>query len=547
MELGNLWNMKPVENYDTKFNDKKTSMFSSGNLLTQLLVSQALLDSNQFKILSFEKLDNLKKEQVELHQHINNISKSIELERRIKKISKSLENINLKNSRNSILYLERQRQGNDDKISRLSSLVEDLKFKEINMKKIILQHTAAVLNKGIQNIESTPTPTTPVNHHYSDNIALLESELNHVSSKVDYLLSDYCSCTNIPSHPLQKIQLLDQQLAVVYKSMNQIDDNENKQKLLSIEKERDILLSKLVDMELKSTKLLATMTSYSGRQRALKFELLQFKGESIELQIWDRLREKQEYTNIPPAPALITAVDTNQYKQQLKEQSLFYEANIEQQNITLEQDSQQCRQLELDCQRLNLEKSNLDDLIKEKSKVLDQQDNQISRLNADIRNQKQVKNEPYRPESNQEKERLKKVFAAREEEWTQHTHSMEDSFDELLENFDKLTNTAIEFDSHRMRYDRTVDELNQNIHQLELELIEEKVKRIGCSQSEPTTTASLRKEFRILVADIKRSHQERMDQEAQEIKRLQSQLQELQDSNANHKFTGYSMAIQTDF
>ncbi|KAI9260962.1 hypothetical protein EDC94DRAFT_503461, partial [Helicostylum pulchrum] len=185
-----------------------------------------------------------------------------------------------------------------------------------------------------------------------------------------------------------------------------------------------------------------------------------------------------------------------------------------------------------DCQRLNLEKSNMDNLIKEKSRALDQQDNQISRLNADIRTQKQ--------------ERLKKVFAAREEEWTQHTHSMEDSFDELLENFDKLTNTAIEFDSHRMRYDRTVDDLNQNIHQLELELIEEKVKRIGCSQSEPTTTALLRKEFRVLVADIKRSHQERMDQEAQEIKRLQSQLQELQDSNANHKFTGYSMAIQTD-
>lgn len=61
MELGNLWNMKPVENYDKKFNEEKTSMFSSGNLLTQLLVSQALLDSNQFEILSFEKLDNLKK------------------------------------------------------------------------------------------------------------------------------------------------------------------------------------------------------------------------------------------------------------------------------------------------------------------------------------------------------------------------------------------------------------------------------------------------------------------------------------------------------
>lgn len=62
MELGNLWNMKPVENYETKYNTQEsTSMFSSGSLLTQLLVSQAILDSNEFEILSFEKLDDLKK------------------------------------------------------------------------------------------------------------------------------------------------------------------------------------------------------------------------------------------------------------------------------------------------------------------------------------------------------------------------------------------------------------------------------------------------------------------------------------------------------
>lgn len=142
-----------------------------------------------------------------------NISKSIELERRIKNISKSLENINLKNSRNSVLYLEKQRQGNEDKINQLSRLVEELKTKEINMKKVILQHTAAVLNKGIQSIESISI-TAPVNHHHHDNIDLLESELNQISTKVDYLLSAYCSCTNIPKHPLEKIHLLDQQLAV---------------------------------------------------------------------------------------------------------------------------------------------------------------------------------------------------------------------------------------------------------------------------------------------------------------------------------------------
>lgn len=37
------------------------NMFSSSHLLTQLLVSQAILDSNEFEILTFENLDKLKK------------------------------------------------------------------------------------------------------------------------------------------------------------------------------------------------------------------------------------------------------------------------------------------------------------------------------------------------------------------------------------------------------------------------------------------------------------------------------------------------------
>lgn len=310
-----------------------------------------------------------------------------------------------------------------------------------------------------------------------------------------------------------------------------------------------MLLSKLVEMELKSTKLLATMTTYSSRQRALKFELLQFKGEAIELQILEKKREKEqvEYKNIPQQQT--EEIDTSHYKQQLKEQSLFYQSNIEQQNQTLEENSKLYHQFELDCKNLNQVKSNLDNLVKEKSRELDHKDNEISRFNAELRDLKQVKPELYRPESQEEKERLKKIFLVKEEEWTEHTHHMEDSFDELLENFDKLTNSAIEFDSHRMRYDRTIEELRQNIHQLELELIDEKVKRIGYNQGETTTTtASLRKEFRGLVADIKRTHQNRMDQEAQEIKRLQLQLQELQENSSNkfNKIVGHSMAIQTD-
>lgn len=307
-------------------------------------------------------------------------------------------------------------------------------------------------------------------------------------------------------------------------------------------------MTKLVDLEIQSTKLLATLSSYSNRQRALKLESLQYKGESIELQIWDRLRQRDINTNNIPAPQQ----NNPKYEQQLKDQSEFYTNNIQQQNELLEKNSRMCDQLQIDCSKLKSVKVGLDNLVKEKSRILDDKDNQVSRLNSDLRTRQHqaqnANNAPYRPENRDEKERLKKSYQEKESCWIEHTHNMEDSFDELLENFDKLTNTAIEFDSNRMRFDRTIDTLNHNIHNLETELIDEKVKKIGYSQGESPTTASLRKEFRLLVAEIKKTHQNRMDREAQDIQRLQTQLEELQISN-NNKYTVKSntMAIQTDF
>lgn len=122
----------------------------------------------------------------------------------------------MKNSRNSILYLENQRQHNDHKINHLTIQLEELKLKEITMKKMILQHTAGVLSKGIQKIESAPqTPTLVVNHHYNDKAVLIESELDQISNRVDFLLSRYCSytCSAPKTSAVKKLLLLDQHLS----------------------------------------------------------------------------------------------------------------------------------------------------------------------------------------------------------------------------------------------------------------------------------------------------------------------------------------------
>lgn len=574
-ELGNMWNMKPILETYTKehqhHNNNNVSMFSSGNLLTQLLVSQAILDSNDFKILSFEKLDSLKKEYSELHEHIKNLSKSIELENRIKNISKSLENINLKNSRNSVIYLQNQRQRNDYKIKKLTSQVEQLKLKEIDMKKTILKHTAAVLSKGIQDIESSshpptsysPLTMTPTQHHYNDRALFFESELNNISNRIDRLYQKYCSFSNTqPKKSLEKLLALDQHLSKIKspsikkKSANTVKIEKDKAKLLAIEREKKSLLLKLVDMDSKSTKLLKQLSTYSSKQRAMKFEMLQFKGESIELKLWDIKRQRDEEskrmnTQHDPAPPQGTAQTNNAYEKKLRDQAKLFEDNIHRQNEALEEATSSLDRLQVDCSKFKSVKAGLDNNIREKSKMLDERDNKISFLNEQIRNQARAltpKNDIYRPENKEEKARLKKLFTEKEERWTEHTHGAEDSFDELLENFDKLTNTAIEFDSTRMKYDRTINQLTKDIQTLEGELIDEKVKKIGYNnQGEAPTTAALRKEFRLLVAEIKKTHQARMDREGEEIKKLQMQLEELQNSNNNkHLVRQHSMAVQTD-
>lgn len=66
MELGSMWNIKPHHDVYALDSAKHQhhamdTMFSSTHLLTQLLISQAILDSNDFQVLTFDALDKLKK------------------------------------------------------------------------------------------------------------------------------------------------------------------------------------------------------------------------------------------------------------------------------------------------------------------------------------------------------------------------------------------------------------------------------------------------------------------------------------------------------
>ncbi|KAL9549577.1 hypothetical protein MBANPS3_005143 [Mucor bainieri] len=572
MELGNMWNMKPHHDVYVLDSTKHQhppmdTMFSSSHLLTQLLISQAILDSNDYQVLTFDTLDKLKKELLQIQDHLANISKNIQLESRIATISKSLENVNLKNSRNSVIYLQHQRQHNEHKIKYMSNQLESMRQREIEIKKIILQHTAAILNKGIHSLENQ---TLHQNNHHT--------ALNQVINRIDRLYSSKIPSSSFSiSTPassldtLQKLSLLEKLLLSGQSTEKDlVKANQNKMQLLAIQVQKDRLMSRMIDMELLTTKLLSHLSVFPQRQMAYKMELMQYQSESLELRIWDKRRQRNE-----DADNLSLALTNHahgghghnvmaikqRYQKQLEDQAKSYEANISKQNASLQRNTQMKQHLETACNDLVSEKTELEKLVQEKSRQIDQQDNEMSRMNHELRNlryppaaaspppqQRSKADDQY---LEQEKKRLKQDFEKRESRWTSHTTLMEDRFDQLLDNFDKLTNSAIEFDSHRMRYDKKIEDLHQNINNLEMELYDEKVKRIGCTEegesagAAAATTVSLRKEFRLLVADIKKKHQQRMDREADEIRRLQLQLQELQSTNTKSQKYQHSMATQT--
>lgn len=408
-----------------------------------------------------------------------------------------------------MLYLQNQRQHNEHKMKYMLEQLDYLKEREIDIKKILLQHNAAVLNKGIHYLESQKVSKPSLALSSSEE----ESEMNQIIKRIDSI-----SFPNTPKNHLtipQKLAQIEQYL----NAQSTVEKSKGKQ-LALIKLEKNDLIAKLRDMESFTDKLLETITLYPKRQAALRLELSQYQSESMELKA---LLEENQHQ-----PSLANYSN----KQLLKDQSSYFDGRLQEQTSSLQQNKRTQETLENDYRVLSELGSQIQDM--------NSKDNTISNLNYELRGQQ---NQEF---IEREKHRLKKLFDERELHWTEHTHLMEDSFDEIMDNFDKLTMQAIEFESHRMKYDRRIEELNNTIQKLEMELIEDKIKKIGHTNTgEQPTTASLRKEFRVLVADIKRAHQQRMDQEAEEINHLQKQLSELQSENNKFKYQN-TMSTQTD-
>lgn len=144
-------------------------------------------------------------------------------------------------------------------------------------------------------------------------------------------------------------------------------------------------------------------------------------------------------------------------------------------------------------------------------------------------------------------EELQRAFTAREQAWLAQSASMETDFEGIMKEFDRLTTTAMEFETDRMKYEQRIEELTRRMQQLEAELTEERISKLGLDTNEGPTTASLRKEFRKLVSDLKADHQRILDRETSEKKSIESKLRDMKHEREMARYERVNKGVQTHF
>ncbi|KAK0206871.1 Up-regulated during septation-domain-containing protein [Desarmillaria ectypa] len=157
---------------DSEYKRSSSRLNNRDELLLSLLASDAVVDSREFEILSFEEVDELKKEHQILMSRLGATEKKLTLETKIRDAAVSLSKVNQSNKKMSKQTEEQLESANrrvdiaQKELWRVSERVN-----EIN--KRLLEHRAGVLSYSVRSMEKKMAPSstngysTPRNHRDS--------------------------------------------------------------------------------------------------------------------------------------------------------------------------------------------------------------------------------------------------------------------------------------------------------------------------------------------------------------------------------------------
>jgi chromosome segregation ATPase len=299
------------------------------------------------------------------------------------------------------------------------------------------------------------------------------------------------------------------------------------------------------DLEVASSKAQSQATVYQNREKALKSEMEQYRDEVFGLRAekekWEKTMKRQTFMQMMDnnGPSM-----TEKYEQQLEEQEQEYRAQLKEQAAFLDKTSRQCESLQQEHDKLAATCKDLEDLIRDKTRALDARDVQITRLEQEMKQEKT--HAPVDGATARSMKELQDAFSTKEAQWIEQSAAMEANFEGIMREFDRLTGTAMEFETDKMNYERRIESLTSQVKTLETNLNEEKVKNLGF-QGDTPTTASLRREFRKMINDLKADHERVLEREADEKKKLEKQLKDLKHEKDMSRYERVNIGVQTLF
>ncbi|CAB5192488.1 unnamed protein product [Rhizophagus irregularis] len=227
----------------------------------------------------------------------------------------------------------------------------------------------------------------------------------------------------------------------------------------------------------------------------------------------------------------------------------------------------------------------LEEMLKSKTRTLDQREVTINRLEGDIVKFKselaelkaatdgEVSNFNNNSEGNNDStilgvgnsggndlNKLKEELEAAHEELKHLRNDKEKLEAQLRQSKDTLEKSQAAFATREASLEKSsemmqaeldensIDNLQKKCEKLENELADEKLKHMGMDAvSEPATTATLRKEFRKMMADLRTDQQKLLQRETEEKKKLENTVRNLKREKEAEKWERSTKSTQTGF
>ncbi|CAI2180059.1 6003_t:CDS:2 [Funneliformis geosporum] len=383
--------------------------------------------------------------------------------------------------------------------------------------------------------------------------------------------------------------LLQSRLERIHGQMIELREQENiTQELEDTRQELEETKEKLSFLEGKAQSAKSQVQSTNERENELRNEL-----ETLREQLRTNKEKIRKFEAIMKRQSVLQVVNDGttikeEFQQQLAAQEQEYEAQLKERDVVITKLRNDLTNTVSEKDMVSQTVKDLEEMLKSKSRTLDQREVTINRLESDIvkykselaelkavtddgssggsnpnslkaeleaaheelRHLRNVK-EKLEAQLKQTKNTLEKAqvaFSEREEALEKRSEIMQAELDGILKEFDRLTRNFLDFDGERQKLENSLDKLQKKCENLENELADEKIKNLGMDAiNEPTTTSTLRKEFRKMMAESKDEQQKALHREMEEKKKLESAVRNLKREREAEKWERTNKGTQTRF